>query len=79
MELGRGLDPPSRPDPAGSRRLRGITAGVILSTSERVTERFEKARTDLEAEFRIPVRVLLREELVRLFLANLPRLAAVAE
>jgi hypothetical protein len=57
----------------------GITADVILSTSERVTERFEKARTDLEAELRIPVRVLLREELVRLFLANLPRLAAVAE
>lgn len=57
----------------------GITAGVILSTSVRVTERFEKARADLEADLRIPVRVLLREELVRLFLANLTRLAAPAQ
>lgn len=57
----------------------GITAGVILSTSERVSDRFEQARADLEAELRIPIRVLLREELVRLFLANLPRLSAVAQ
>lgn len=57
----------------------GITAGVILSTSERVSDRFEHARVNLETELRIPIRVLLREELVRLFLSNLPRLAAVAQ
>jgi hypothetical protein len=55
----------------------GITAGVILSTSEQVTDRFEAARAALEAELRILVRVLLREELVRLFLTNLPRLAGL--
>ena len=56
----------------------GITGGVILSTSERVTDRFETQRAQLEADLRIPVRVILRDELVRLFLAHLPRLAAAA-
>lgn len=56
----------------------GITGGVILSTSERVTDAFEERRRGLEAELRIPVRVILRSELVRLFLSNLPRLAAVS-
>jgi hypothetical protein len=54
----------------------GITGGVILSTSERVTEHFEAERRAIETELRIPVRVVLRDELVDLFVANLPRLAA---
>ncbi len=55
----------------------GITGGVILSTSEGVTDRFEERRSELEAELKIPIRVILRDELVRLFVANLPRLALV--
>jgi hypothetical protein len=56
----------------------GITGGVILSTSERVSERFEEHRRKLEAEVRIPIRVVLRQELVRLFVAHLPEIG-VAE
>jgi hypothetical protein len=55
----------------------GITGGIILSTSEAVTDRFEERRSELEAELKIPIRVILRDELVRLFVANLPRLALV--
>jgi hypothetical protein len=51
---------------------------VILSTSERVSERFEEQRRKLEAELRIPIRVVLRQELVRLFVAHLPEIG-VAE
>jgi hypothetical protein len=56
----------------------GITGGVILSTSERVSERFEEHRRKLETELRIPIRVVLRQELVRLFVAHLPEIG-VAE
>ena len=55
----------------------GITGGVILSTSERVTDEFEARRQEIEAELQIPVRVILRDELVRLFVGNLPNLATV--
>ncbi len=57
----------------------GITGGVILSTSERVTDRFESERQSLETELHIPIRVILRDELLSLFIANLPALAAVVE
>lgn len=53
----------------------GITSGVILSTSERVTPAFEAERTKLEKELGIPVRVVLRRELLRLFIQHLPKLA----
>ena len=52
----------------------GITGGVILSTSERVSERFDEHRRKLEGELRIPIRVVLRQELVRLFVAHLPEI-----
>jgi Restriction endonuclease len=52
----------------------GITAGVVLTTSEKVTPEFEAARQELERRLRIPVRVVLRRELLRLFLAHLPGL-----
>jgi hypothetical protein len=52
----------------------GITGGVILSTSERTSERFEEHRRRLESELRIPIRVVLRQELVRLFVAHLPEI-----
>jgi hypothetical protein len=55
----------------------GITGGIILSTSEGVTHEFEERRLELEAELRIPIRVILRDELVQLFVANLPRLASL--
>jgi hypothetical protein len=52
----------------------GISGGVILSTSERTSERFEDHRRRLESELRIPIRVVLRQELVRLFVAHLPEI-----
>lgn len=52
----------------------GISGGVILSTSERTSERFEEHRRHLESELRIPIRVVLRQELVRLFVAHLPEI-----
>lgn len=52
----------------------GITGGVILSTSERVSARFEAHRRELEAELHIPIKFILRGELIRLFMAHLPEL-----
>ena len=52
----------------------GITGGVILSTSENVTDRFEARRRALETELHIPIKVILRGELIRLFVAHLPEL-----
>ena len=49
-----------------------ITGGVILSTSERVSDRFEARRRDLETELHMPIRVILRSELIRLFVTHLP-------
>ena len=57
----------------------GITAGVILSTSERVTAEFEAARQRLEQELGIPIRVVLRTALLRLFLQHLPKLVGSEE
>lgn len=53
-----------------------ITGALILSTSERTTDRFEERRKQVEAELRIPVRVVLRKELVRAFLTHLSGLGA---
>jgi hypothetical protein len=52
----------------------GITAGVILSTSEKVTAKFEAERIKLEKKLGVPVRVLLRRDLLRLFMRHLPAL-----
>lgn len=54
----------------------GITSGVILSTSERVTPEFEAARVKLQKELGLPVRVVLRRELLRLFIQHLPKLVS---
>ncbi len=54
----------------------GITSGVILSTSEGVTPDFEAARQKLEKEIRLPIRVILRRELLRLFIQHLPALVS---
>lgn len=54
----------------------GITSGVILSTSERATPKFEAARAKLQKELGLPVRVVLRQELLRLFIQHLPKLIA---
>jgi hypothetical protein len=54
----------------------GITSGVILSTSERVTPEFEVARANLQKELGLPVRVVLRRELLRLFIQHLPKLVS---
>ncbi len=53
----------------------GITAGVILSTAEQTTQEFEQARQQLEADLHIPVRVVLRKELLRLLITYLPVIA----
>jgi hypothetical protein len=52
----------------------GITSGVILSTSEKVTPEFETARVELQRKLRIPIKVLLRRDVLRLFMAHLPAL-----
>lgn len=52
----------------------GITSGVILSTSESVSKEFEDARLALARKLKIPIRVLVRRELLRLFIAHLPAL-----
>jgi hypothetical protein len=52
----------------------GITGGVILSTSERVSDHVEARRRELETELHIPIKVILRGELIRLFVAHLPGL-----
>jgi hypothetical protein len=55
----------------------GITSGVILSTSERITPDFEAARAKLQKELGLPVRIVLRRELLRLFIQHLPKLVPV--
>ncbi|HEY3411686.1 MAG TPA: restriction endonuclease [Armatimonadota bacterium] len=52
----------------------GITGGVILSTSESVSDRFEALRRELETELHIPIKVILRRDLIRLFVAHLSEL-----
>jgi len=53
-----------------------VTAGLVLSTATSVSPEFEGARRQLETELGIPVRVILRDELVELFLRHLPDLGA---
>jgi hypothetical protein len=54
----------------------GITSGVVISTTEGVTDEFEQARVKLEKELGIPVRILLRRDVLRLFIRHLPGLVA---
>lgn len=51
-----------------------ITAGVVMTTSAKTTDHFEEERKKLEAELRIPIRILARAELTRLFMMHLPKL-----
>lgn len=57
----------------------GITAGVILSTSDSVSKKFEAEREKLAHDLHIPIRVLLRRDVMRLFLAHLPGLVGGGE
>lgn len=57
----------------------GITSGVILSTAERATKRFDAARVKLQKELGVPVRLLLRRELIQLFIKHLPGLVSAEE
>lgn len=50
----------------------GITAGIVMATSAQTTSLFEEKRKELEAELRIPIKVILRKELMKLFLMHLP-------
>jgi hypothetical protein len=61
------------------RTYEGVSAGVIIATSETATAEFEKARVALEKELRIPVRLILRRGLVRLLIAHLPGIVADTE
>lgn len=51
----------------------GITAGVIISTSKRTTPEFDNACTLLRSELGIPIRVILRQELLRKVIGALPQ------
>ena len=61
------------------RAYEGITAGVIIATSETASNGFEAARVALEKELRIPVQVILRKDLLRLFIAHLPEIVGETE
>lgn len=52
----------------------GVTSGVVLTTAEREHDDFKAARSLLEQEIGIPVRVICRRELADLLLAHLPRI-----
>jgi len=52
----------------------GITAGAILTTAERTTRAFERARKSLERKLRAPIRVFVRQDVLRLLLTNLTKL-----
>lgn len=53
-----------------ARNYPGLTGVVVMTTAERTTTSFEAAATSLEAQIGIPVRVLDRSALIRLFLAH---------
>lgn len=57
----------------------GITAGAIMATCERATPEFENARTTLEKELGIPIRLILRRELLHLLIAHLPQIVVDTE
>ena len=59
-----------------SQQYDQITSGIILSTAERLTPEFKEALTALQKELRIPVHVILRRELIRLFIQHLPTLVS---
>jgi hypothetical protein len=52
----------------------GVTAGVLMTTAEGTTTSFERKRQELEIELRIPIRVVARKQLIRLFMTHLPSL-----
>ncbi|MCP9490379.1 MAG: restriction endonuclease [Solirubrobacteraceae bacterium MAG38_C4-C5] len=55
-----------------------ITSGVVLTTAEREPQEVAASRTALEQELGIPIRIILRRELLELFLRYLPELASPA-
>lgn len=54
-----------------------ITSGVVLTTAEREPADVAAARYKLEKELDIPIRVVLRRELLELLLRHLPDLAGI--
>lgn len=57
----------------------GITAAAIISTSKGVTATFADKVEALQNELRIPIKVILREELLRMFISNLPQMVGPTE
>lgn len=49
----------------------GITAGVVLCTAERTTGDFDKELDAMQKRLRIPIKVILRRQLMQLFLAHM--------
>lgn len=49
-----------------------ISAGVIITTSESISEDFEKQRRKLEGQLNIPIRIIDKMELTKIFLKYLP-------
>lgn len=48
----------------------GITSAIIIATSEKSSKEFEEARRQLEKELHIPINMIYRSRLLRLFFAN---------
>lgn len=49
----------------------GIHAGVVITTAEATTKAFDAACNELQDELKIPIRVIVRDELVDMVLAHL--------
>lgn len=54
-----------------ARKAHGIDAGIVLTTATSLSEAYSSRRDELEAELGIDIRVIRRNEFVRLLLAHL--------
>lgn len=54
-----------------AKEAHGIDAGIVLTTATSLSEGYSNRRDELEAELRIDIRVIRRNEFVRLLLAHL--------
>jgi len=52
-----------------------VTSGVVLTTAERISDSVQAVRDELETQLNIPIQMILRDELMGLFIRYLPELA----
>jgi len=54
-----------------ARQHHKVDAGIVITTADEVSARFEERRAALEAELQIDIRVIMKRELLQLVLRNL--------